>query len=75
MEITDVTTISGPGAMLLTIDASGSDPTPALNNGDGSRIFVLNDQHVFGDADMSISGLTFTGGDVGNVQRRRDLQW
>lgn len=46
--------IIGPGADLLTIDASGSDPTPDL--GDGSRIFnFLNGE---------IEGLTLTGGDA-----------
>ncbi|MEO2047557.1 MAG: hypothetical protein ABGX16_13405 [Pirellulales bacterium] len=27
----------------LTIDASGNDPTPAADNGDGSRVFNIND--------------------------------
>ena len=32
-------TIAGPGASLLKIDALGNDPTPTINNGDGSRTF------------------------------------
>jgi len=55
-------TILGPGANLLTIDASGSDPTPAVNNGDGSRIFHVDDGGS-GLIDVIISGLTLTGGD------------
>ena len=54
-------TINGPGANLLTINAF--DPTPASNNGDGSRIFNVDD----GTANVrivSISGLKLAGGDV-----------
>ena len=51
-------TINGPGANLLTIDASGNDPTPTVNNGDGSRVFSV------GGGNVSISGLTLTGGDM-----------
>ena len=36
LAITDDVSILGPGAELLTIDASGNDPTPDQNNGDGS---------------------------------------
>ena len=35
-------TIQGPGSNKLTIDASGNDPTPAVNNGDGSGIFFVD---------------------------------
>ena len=49
MEISDSLTITGPGAELLTIDASGSDPTPNStpldddfsDDADGSRIFRI----------------------------------
>ena len=41
--ITDSLTITGPGADLLTIDASGNDPTPEENNRYGSRVFLIND--------------------------------
>ena len=43
LAITDSLTINGPGANLLTIDASGNDPTPDVNNGDGSRVFNIDD--------------------------------
>lgn len=43
-------------ATSLTIDASGNDPTPDANNGDGSR--------VFNASRLTISGLTLTGADA-----------
>lgn len=49
--------IEGPGAELLSIDASGNDPTPDMNNGDGTRVFEVTNN-------VSISGLTLTGGDA-----------
>jgi hypothetical protein len=55
-------TISGPGANLLTIKAF--DPTPATKNGDGSRVFTIDDGSTTTVRDVSISGLTLTGGDV-----------
>ena len=72
LPITDALAINGPGADLLTIDASGNDPTPDstlddgddLNDGDGSRVFNINDGNVNTRKTVSISGLTLTGGDV-----------
>jgi hypothetical protein len=64
LKITDSTSILGPGANLLTIDASGNDPTPDMNNGDGSRIFNITDDANNTVLEVSISGLTLTGGDV-----------
>ena len=70
-------TIIGPGANLLTIDASGNDPTPnstlhdgnATNDGDGSRVFRIDDATDVRRT-VSISGLTLTGGDVaGNGEK------
>ena len=55
-------TISGPGANLLTIDAN--DPTPATKNGDGKRVFRIADNNPQHLLDVSISGLTLTGGDL-----------
>ena len=51
LAITDSTSIIGLGANLLTIDASGNDPTPdstyddgiSTNDGDGSRVFNIDD--------------------------------
>ena len=68
LAITDSLTITGNGAELLTIDASGNDPTPDVNNGDGSRIFNIDDgdlSTVIATIDVSISGVTLTGGDLG----------
>lgn len=58
-------TIQGPGADKLTIDASGNDLTPLLDNGDGSRAFmILRNYNLFAPIRVSISGLTIAGGDV-----------
>jgi predicted outer membrane repeat protein len=50
-------------ALGLTIDASGNDPTPDENNGDGSRVFNIDDAFV-SHSEVTLSGLTLTGGDV-----------
>lgn len=54
--------IDGPGADLLTINAY--DPTPTSNNGDGSRIFSIDDGIEGTQLILEINGLTLTGGDV-----------
>jgi len=51
--------INGPGADLLTIDA-GNGTDGIFNTGDGYRIFLISSI-----ADVSISGMTLTGGDTG----------
>jgi hypothetical protein len=62
LRITDDLTINGPGAELLTIDASGSDPTPGVSDGKGSRVFNVDDaQPEF--SEVTVSGLTLKGGD------------
>ncbi len=64
--IEDEVAINGPGADLITIDASGNDPTPLVNDGLGSRIFTIDfdlDCEAFPVVD--IVGLTLTGGDTG----------
>jgi hypothetical protein len=48
----------------LTIDASGNDPTPAINEGNGSRIFEINDGNNATNVDVTLVGLRLTGGDV-----------
>ena len=55
--------ISGPGAALLTVDASGNDSTPNVNEGNGSRVFRMDDgtNSLKG---ITISGLRLTGGDA-----------
>lgn len=55
-------TIEGLGASQLTIRAT--DPTPGTKNGDGFRIFQIDDDDPDAIANVRISGLTLTGGDV-----------
>ncbi|MEZ6072787.1 MAG: choice-of-anchor Q domain-containing protein [Pirellulales bacterium] len=70
LAISDDLTIAGPGADVLTIDASGNDPTPgstlddgnSANDGDGTRVFKI---HVPAKKiDVTVTDLTLTGGDV-----------
>ncbi len=63
LAVTDSLTINGPGASLLTIDASGNDPTPDENNGDGSRVFNIDDGGFNNLIQVTLAGLTLTGGD------------
>jgi predicted outer membrane repeat protein len=70
LKITDSLTINGPGAELLTIDASGNDPTPHLNDGKGSRVFYIDDGKDNVDSPVTIRGLTLTGADVGGFDIR-----
>ena len=65
LKITDALTITGPGADLLTIDASGNDPTPNLNDGKGSRLFHIDNGSSSDFIDVTISGIAMTGGDWG----------
>ena len=55
-------TIAGPGANLLTLSAH--DPTPDRKNNDGTRVFFIGDNNGANLLDVSIGGLTLTGGDV-----------
>ncbi len=81
LTISDAVEIRGPGADLLTIDASGSDPTPNEHRGDGSRIFNISiapsERNEPADAAVTIAGLTLTGGDVyepgGAIRSTSDL--
>ncbi|MEZ6072016.1 MAG: hypothetical protein R3C10_17570 [Pirellulales bacterium] len=65
-------TIDGPGAELLTIDASGNDPTPDstlddgddTNDGDGSRVFNIHDEDWHSGFQVVLADLTLTGGDA-----------
>ena len=50
----------------VTIDASGNDPTPDVNQNDGSRIFLIDDREDSVVSEVTLSGLTLTGGDVGS---------
>jgi predicted outer membrane repeat protein len=51
-----------PGGLI--IDASGSDPTPDEDNGDGSRIFNIDDGDPLTRSEVTLTGLTLSGGDV-----------
>ena len=48
----------------LTISAVALDPTPTENNGDGSRLFQIDDGDAAAFVDVELFGLTLTGGDV-----------
>jgi hypothetical protein len=48
----------------LTIDASGNDPTPDMNNGDGSFIFYIRDGSFLTNIDVQLRALALTGGDT-----------
>lgn len=63
LKITDSLTVTGPGADLLTIDASGNDPTPDEHNGDGSRIFHITNSTASDPFKVLLTDLTLTGGD------------
>jgi parallel beta-helix repeat protein len=65
-------TINGPGAQLLSIDASGTDPTPGVSNVDGSRIFRISDQIAL-VSNVSISGLTLSGADHFAIDNQESL--
>ena len=56
--------INGPGAALLTIDASGNDPTPNMDEGNGSRVLHIDDGRNDNLLDVSLSGLALSGGDA-----------
>lgn len=47
----------------LTIDAAGNDPTPTVDQGDGSRSFQINDNAATNQT-VVLRGLAITGGDV-----------
>ncbi len=82
--ITDSLTIDGPGSTLLTIDASGNDPTPdstlndgnTTNDGDGSRVLNIDD-NTSALMNVEIRGLRLTGGDTneygGGIVARENL--
>lgn len=63
LKITSSVVIIGLGSGLLTVDASGNDTTPMVKDGKGSRIFNIGVTSLI--LNVSISGLTLTGGDAG----------
>ena len=58
--------IEGPTNFELEVDATNSDPTPSINNGDGIRVFNVDDGDDLVDIEVTISGLTIMGGDIGS---------
>ena len=74
IRISDGLSIVGPGAASLTLDA-GNGADNQANTGDGFRIFEIVD--FIDDIEVSISGLTLTGGDVagtgGAIDNRENL--
>jgi hypothetical protein len=64
LTITDDLTIAGPGGNLIVIDATAGDDTPDLNDGQGSRIFNINDGDGLNTIEVNISGVVLTGGDA-----------
>jgi hypothetical protein len=75
LAITDDLSIDGPGAELLTIDASGNDPTPDSDPNDenphddydGSRIFAISDGIESSTIVVAMEGLTLTGAQSSDV--------
>ncbi len=63
LEVESAVTISGPGAELLTIDASGNDTAPEIIGFGGTTVFDVN-RSSFDILPVVISGLTLTGGDT-----------
>lgn len=64
LSVTRELTINGPGAELLTIDASGNDPTQEKDNGVGSRILNVDDGDSNTNFDFAIRKLSLTGSDL-----------
>ncbi|WP_152099373.1 choice-of-anchor Q domain-containing protein [Lacipirellula parvula] len=61
INITDELEVSGPGANLLTVRATDVD---GIKNGNGSRIFSIDDGNGGSRFLATIAGVTLTGGDV-----------
>jgi hypothetical protein len=64
LKITDDVSIDGPGAELLTIDASGNDLTPDFDDGKGSRVLAFNDGDRDSLSNMKLRGMRIVGADV-----------
>ena len=78
LAITDAVTIDATAlAGGLSIDASTADSTPDIDQGDGIRIFNIGDDDHDMNFDVTIAGLTLTGGDVsgggGAIYSRENL--
>lgn len=67
LSITESLVIEGPGAELLSIDASGNDATPLVKDGQGSRVLNIDDG-TSNLISVTLAGATITGGDLGGFQ-------
>lgn len=67
LKIAGETIIYGPGADLLTIDASGNDPTPEVDRGDGSRGFNVTANAMLQGMRVSHAD-SFQGGGIESTQ-------
>ena len=56
-------TIDGGQGLGLTIHAAGNDPTPGTNDGDGSRVFRIDDTDANHISEVTLKRLMLTGGD------------
>ena len=63
LSITKSVTIDAQGQD-ITVDASGNDPTPTIDDGQGSRVFNINLPSSSTSGDVTLAGLTITGGDT-----------
>ncbi len=64
LTITDYTSIMGQVRTFSRSTPAGMIRRRTMNNGDGSRVFNIDDGNAGNLLDVSISGLTLTGGDV-----------
>ena len=63
LTISGDTSITGAGRGLLTIDATGNDTLPEVDNGTGSRVFDITLRPTIG-WNVTLSKMTLTGGDT-----------
>src|SRR4029450_13758866 len=64
IRIQDSLNLFGPGASKLTVDASGNDSTPDVDDGLGSSIFRILGEDSYLLPDVNLSSLTLTGADA-----------
>ncbi len=55
--------IQGPTTFILEIDATGTDITPSINDGQGSHVFTIDDDDVESLFNIEINNLTIMGAD------------
>jgi hypothetical protein len=55
--------IQGPTTFILEIDATGTDITPSINDGQGTHVFTIDDDDVESLLNIEINNLTIMGAD------------